>query len=166
MAEELFDVVDVNDEVIRVAGRREVHDNKLFHRSAHVLVYDEAGRLLVQRRGFNKECSPGLWDTSAGGHVSSGEDYKTAAERELTEELGLKSRRPIEYLLKMPADRNTGQEFVGVFSAVTDEVPVLQVSEVAAARWLEIGELKAWIKRDRSQFTTVFLKICTEVGLI
>ena len=166
MTEELFDVVDAKDEVIRVADRREVHDNKLFHRSAHILLYDDAGRLLVQRRGFNKECSPGLWDTSAGGHLSSGEDYETAAVRELAEELGVQSKHPIEFLFKLPADKNTGQEFVGVFSAATDEVPILQVSEVAAARWLEIDELKAWIKRDRSQFTTVFLKICSEVGLI
>ena len=166
MQEEMFDVVDANDELIRVADRREVHDNGLFHRAAHVLVYDEAERLLVQLRSFDKESSPGLWDTSAGGHVSSGEDYAAAAIRELREELGLESIAPLKPLFKLAATDNTGNEFVSVYSTTTNEVPVLQVEEVAAARWVTIEELKTWIKRDRSQFTTVFLKICAEIGLI
>ena len=166
MQEEMFDVVNADDEVLRVANRRDVHDNAWLHRAAHVLVYDESGRLLVQRRGFNKECSPGLWDTSAGGHVASGEDYEAAANRELEEELGIRSTSPVKFLFKLPADEYTGQEFVAVFSASTNEIPVLQISELAAARWITVDELKTWITRDRSQFTTVFLKICSEIGLI
>ena len=67
MHDEIFDVVNFDDEVIRSANRREVHENRWLHRASHVLVYDEAGRLLVQLRASTKECSPGLWDTSAGG---------------------------------------------------------------------------------------------------
>ena len=49
MQEEIFDVVDENDEVIRAAGRKEVHVERLMHRAVHILVFDEQGRLLVRR---------------------------------------------------------------------------------------------------------------------
>ncbi|MEM7468412.1 MAG: NUDIX domain-containing protein [Pseudomonadota bacterium] len=166
MVEEIFDVVDAQDNVQGAFGRQEVHAKGLFHRAVHILVRGEDGRILVQRRGFNKDCSPGLWDTSAGGHVASGEEYQSAASRELLEELGINCGGQLEFLFKLPAGVATGQEFVCVYQGVTAEVPYLQESEVAAARWVSREELNAWIKRDRSQFTPVFLKICEEVGLI
>ena len=166
MQEEIFDVVDENDEVIRAAGRKEVHVERLMHRAVHILVFDEQGRLLVQLRGFNKDCSPGLLDTSAGGHVSSGETYGQAAVRELQEELGICGADELEFLAKLPASEATGQEFVSIYKTTTSEIPILQQSELAAAVWVSLERLKAWIKRDRSQFTTVFLKICEEQGLI
>ena len=166
MNEEIFDVVDDNDNVVGTAGRLEVHREGLKHRAVHILVFDHQDRVLVQLRGFNKDCSPGMWDTSAGGHVDSQEDYQTAATRELAEELGVISEGPLEYLFQLPASENTGQEFIKVYKVMTGQVPILQASELAAARWVTKSELKAWIKRDRSQFTKVFLKICTEIGLI
>lgn len=166
MQEEIFDVVDSNDEVIRSAGRKEVHVERLMHRAVHVLVSDEQGRLLVQLRGFNKDCSPGLWDTSAGGHVASGENYAQAAARELHEELGIDGSGGLDFVTKLPASEATGLEFVSVYQTTTSAIPILQQSEVAAAVWVTRDRLKAWIKRDRSQFTTVFLKICEEIGLM
>ncbi|MGR8950748.1 MAG: NUDIX hydrolase, partial [Gammaproteobacteria bacterium] len=163
---EIFDVVNENDEVIGSADRREVHDRGLMHRAVHILVFDDSGRLLVQRRSFDKDCSPGLWDTSAGGHVECGEAYARAAVRELSEELGLRNPSALQFLLKLPAHEATAQEFVSVYKTTTAEIPILQESEVAAAKWVTIEELDIWIKRDRSQFTTAFLKICEEIGLM
>lgn len=166
MKEEIFDVVDEQDVVIGSAGRGQVHREHLKHRAVHVVVFDHQERILVQLRGYNKDCSPGRWDTSAGGHVDSGEDYDSAAARELSEELGVVSDKPLEYLFKLEANEDTGHEFIQVYKALTGQTPILQASEVAAARWVSKSELSAWIKRDRSHFTKVFLKICEEIGLI
>ena len=88
--DEIFDVVDESDRVIGRATRAEVHRNPgLIHRAVHILVFRPDGRLLLQRRSADKDIDPGLWDTSVGGHVDAGEDYLTAARRELSEELGL-----------------------------------------------------------------------------
>jgi isopentenyl-diphosphate delta-isomerase type 1 len=89
-ADEIFDVVDQADRVIGRATRAEVHRNPaLIHRAVHILVFRPDGRLLMQRRSAVKDIDPGLWDTSVGGHVDAGEDYLTAARRELSEELGI-----------------------------------------------------------------------------
>lgn len=96
MVEEYFDVVNERDEPIGRAARREVHARGLWHRAVWVLVFDRAGRIFLQKRSMKKDMSPGLWDGSCAGHVDAGEDYDTAAVRELGEELGLHVTTPLE----------------------------------------------------------------------
>lgn len=95
---ELFDIVDDDDRVIGTAPRRECHGNPaLVHRAAHVLVFNRAGQLLLQKRSPDKDIQPGKWDTSVGGHLDPGENYHEAAVREMHEELGL-SGLPLTFL--------------------------------------------------------------------
>lgn len=87
----MFDIVDAEDRVIGQAPRSRCHgDPSLVHRVAHVLVFDGAGRLLLQKRSAAKDIQPGRWDTSVGGHLDPGEDYLEAARREMEEELGIR----------------------------------------------------------------------------
>jgi len=95
---ESFDIVDDNDQVIGTAPRSECHGNPaLVHRAAHVLVFNRAGQLLLQKRSPYKDIQPGRWDTSVGGHLDPGENYLEAAVREMGEELGL-SGLPLTFL--------------------------------------------------------------------
>jgi len=95
---EFFDIVDDNDRVIGTAPRSECHGNPaLVHRAAHVLVFNRAGQLLLQKRSPYKDIQPGRWDTSVGGHLDPGENYLEAAVREMGEELGL-SGLPLTFL--------------------------------------------------------------------
>jgi len=88
--DELFDVVDEHDRVIGQAPRSRCHgDPSLVHRVAHVLVFNRRGELLLQKRALHKDVQPGRWDTSVGGHLDPGEDYRAAALREMEEELGI-----------------------------------------------------------------------------
>lgn len=87
---EIFDIVDEEDRVIGQAPRSRCHgDPSLIHRVAHVLVFDGADRLLLQKRAMTKDIQPGRWDTSVGGHLDPGESYLSAARREMEEELGI-----------------------------------------------------------------------------
>ena len=86
---EIFDVVNDRDEVIGSAPRNEVHRLGLMHRATHVLVFNSRGELFLQKRSQKKDRQPGLWDSSASGHVDKGETYDACAARELKEELGL-----------------------------------------------------------------------------
>ncbi len=90
MDEEIIEVVDGAGRVVGLATRKDVHaDPRLLHRVVHLLVFDGAGRLLLQKRSRGKETAPGRWDTSVGGHVARGEDVAAAVRREAREELGL-----------------------------------------------------------------------------
>ena len=90
MREEMLTQVTEEDAVLGPVARSRVHGNpSLIHRSVHVLVFDPAGRLLLQKRSLAKDTQPGKWDTSVGGHVGFGQSYEDAALREASEELGL-----------------------------------------------------------------------------
>jgi isopentenyldiphosphate isomerase len=115
---ELFCVVDEEDRVIGTATRGECHSNPLLiHRVAHVLVFTPAGGLLLQKRSPAKDIQPGKWDTSVGGHLNPGEDYQTAAYRELAEELGICGMK-LTYLYKYPLRNSTESENVATYKCV------------------------------------------------
>ena len=50
--DEIFDVVDSEDMVIGKASRLQVHNNDLMHRSVHILVFNSAGSLFLQKRAM------------------------------------------------------------------------------------------------------------------
>lgn len=69
--------------------RSEVHAQGLWHRTVHIWILDNGGQALLQQRSRAKENHPGLWDISSAGHIDAGETSLQAAQRELSEELGL-----------------------------------------------------------------------------
>lgn len=115
---EIFDVVDADDRVIGLATRTEVHAKKLFHRAVHILVFTPRGSVVLQRRSLDKDTCPGLLSTACAGHVDAGENYDTAAIRELWEELGIASDYAAKHLecvgIQAPSKAN-GNEFVRVY---------------------------------------------------
>lgn len=90
-AGELVDVVDDDDRVIDTVPRRQMRAERLQHRGVSIAVLSSDGRLLVHRRASTKDVWPAMWDIAAGGVVSAGEGYETAARRELAEELGVEA---------------------------------------------------------------------------
>lgn len=115
--DELFDVVDENDCVVGQAARAEVHRLGLFHRAVHIFVFDDGGNVILQKRSLAKDTAPGLFSTSCAGHVDSGENYDSAAIRELDEELGISAEaaKNLRFLFAMPPCEELGWEFIRVY---------------------------------------------------
>ena len=111
-------MVDADDTVLRAASRLEVHGNNLCHRAVHILIFNGLGEVFMQKRSRSKDRHALLWDSSAAGHVSAGEDYDFAAQRELEEELGVKLA--LEKVAKLPASPQTGQEFIWIYQGLSD----------------------------------------------
>jgi len=82
-------IVDEQNQFIKNTQRSEMRAQNLIHRASYIFVFSPLGALLVQRRTATKDVFPGYWDLAAGGVVDAGEDYQTAAVRELGEELGI-----------------------------------------------------------------------------
>lgn len=156
MAEEIFDVVDAQDVVVRQAPRAEVHRAGWRHRAAHVLVFNARGELYLQQRSLGKDMSPGLWDTSAAGHLDAGEAYDACAVRELGEELGIVPGTPPERLFKFDASPATGMEFCWVYRVVHDGPVVGQQSELRGGGWFFPEAVDAWVASRPGDFTEVF----------
>ncbi len=135
MSEEIFDVVNERDEVIGQQVRREVHRLGLKHRAVHVLVFNARDEIFLQKRSLKKDRQPGLWDSSASGHLDQGETYDACAGRELREELGLQPVRPPERLFKLAAGEETDQEFVWVYRCRSEGPFALHPEEIERGEW-------------------------------
>lgn len=156
MPEEIFDVVDEQDHIIDQRPRAEVHRLGLRHRAAHVLIFNRAGELFLQKRSYTKECSPGLWETTVSGHLSAGEDYATAAVRETAEEAGLALPDYPEFLFKLAASPETGWEFIQIYRYVTAEQVNLDPEESEDGGWFSPEYIEQWIAARPEEFSTSF----------
>ena len=135
--DEILDIVNECDEVVGRASRREIHQRRLLHRAVHVLLFDERNRIFIQKRSAAKDTFPLCYDSSASGHLHSGEDYDDCAVRELREELGLEIRRDqLTERFKIGACPETGWEFVRVYNVRGDFSPVIDTAEIIeGASW-------------------------------
>lgn len=151
---EVFDVVDSDDRVIGTATREEVHGNpSLVHRVAHILLFNSQGQLYLQKRALNKDVQPDKWDTSVGGHVDAGELYEAAAEREMSEELGV-SDVPLRRLYRYLHTNDYESEMVTTFLVTWDGAITPDPDEISTGRFWSLEEIRS---SDRAAFTPNFL---------
>ncbi len=153
---EMFDVVDENDRVLRSEPREVVHVNNFLHRAVHMLLFNRQGELLLQKRSMWKDRNPDRWDSSAAGHVDSGEDYLEAARRELREELGIEAPA-LEPIGRLTPCEQTGWEFIEIFKG-THEGPFHPAPlEVETAAFFKKDDVLRWAAAAPEDFSPVFL---------
>ncbi|MBI2813324.1 MAG: NUDIX domain-containing protein [Opitutae bacterium] len=154
--DELFDVVDESDRVTGQLPRREVHRLKLRHRAVHMLVVNRAGRMFLHKRSLRKDLFPGVWDSSAAGHVGAGEDYDGTALRELAEEIGCRPAMPPKRLFKIEAREETGQEFVWVYRVEAEGPFTLAPDEIERGGWFTVAEIDRWVAERPAELAPAF----------
>jgi isopentenyldiphosphate isomerase len=147
MTEEMIDIVNEKDEVVGVVPRTELSRKNQRFRAVRILVSDKAGNLLVQKRSKNKDIYPEMWEIGVAGTVASGENYETAASRELKEEVGLKEKIYFRFELKL----NPSQEraFYRVYACNCNGKIRLQKEEVDEARFLSHDDVKKMISKEK-----------------
>src|SRR5690606_21692591 len=97
-------------------------------RAVHVFIFNQAGELFLQKRSAWKDRHPGVWDSSAAGHLDAGEEYDACARREVREELGLEAT--VVPIARIPASENTGWEFVGLYRGQAEGPFKLPAAEI------------------------------------
>lgn len=151
-------VVDEHDTPIGEAPKEEVWQKGLFHRIVRIMLEDEQGRILLQRRSMQVESFPGYWDHSAAGHVDAGEDYDEAARRELQEELGVTDvtlHKVAIYRADTLFNGRPLHRFNALYKATINSAQPLklQKSEVGEARWFTLDEIKQFISKQSDKVT-------------
>jgi len=164
--DEIFDVVNDRDEVIGQSTRREVHARGLLHRAVHVLVFDRSGRVFLQKRSMAKDSAPGCWDSSCSGHLDAGEDYLTAAVRELGEEIGLQVAGPqvLTPLFRSEACADTGNEFVRVYRVESEGPFVLNPAEIERGAWFAPADVTRAIAERPAEYARSFRYLWGKLG--
>jgi 16S rRNA (adenine1518-N6/adenine1519-N6)-dimethyltransferase len=153
---EIFDVVDADDRVTGQASRHEVHRQKLLHRAVHIFVFNARGELFLQRRSRWKDTHPLRWDSSAAGHVNSGQTYDDTAPREVEEELGVIAA--VELIAALPPSRATGWEHVHLYRADHDGPFRLNPAELDGGGFFTFDQVERWTTARPQDFATGFLE--------
>src|SRR6185503_7625243 len=157
MSEEIFDVCNERDEVIGQNTRAEVHRLGLRHRAVHVLVFNSRGEVFLQKRSMTKDTFPGVWDSSASGHLDAGEDYDACAVREMREELGIVANCPPKRLFKIGACNETGQEHVWVYKYECEGPFCLHPEEIESGAWYNVDRLGELLRNRPQDFASALI---------
>jgi isopentenyldiphosphate isomerase len=154
---EIVDTVDENDVVIGQATRQEAHDRGLLHRAVHVLAFDRTGKLILQKRAGDKEFNPNRWTSAVSGHVTAGDAYDAAAEREVAEELQLSGPLNLNRVGRVRCDtanqqtRRACRTWTTVYTihlAITPTDIQPQVSEVTKVDSFPLSQVLAAIRGE------------------
>ncbi len=169
---EYFETFDDQGRPTGLAAREEVHARGLWHRSAHVFLFNGRGELYVQRRAAAKDLFPNRWDFSVGEHLVPGESFLQGARRGLDEELGVRDvpLEPLQGVHRFTCrivalgllDRELQQSFRGRYDGPVSPDPI----EVAEVETVALSDLAGWIRRARDDFTPWFLEELQRLDLL
>lgn len=143
---ELWDLYTADREKTdRTMIRGGEHPAGFYRIVVHVCIFNDQGQMLIQQRQPFKKGWSNLWDITVGGSAVSGDTSRSAAERELHEELGL----TIPFSDKRPAlTVNFPGGFDDIYLIEQNLNPAdlkLQYEEVQAAKWADCDEILAMI---------------------
>lgn len=163
--QELFINVNRRDRIIGYRTRYDCHHNKsLIHRGANLVIFDEHGRTLLQKRSMTKDIRPGYWQNAVGGHVAKGESYKQAILRELEEELGITA--PVRFYKKFIFAYADETEMESVYIAKNNGPFYPNQTEVDKVKFLSKDELRRNHSAGKLKLTELTEHIFKLVGYL
>ena len=158
MPEEMFDVVNEENEVIGQERRSVVHRTGAWHRGIHVCLFLPDGRMLIQTRSKSRHASPSTLDCSVSEHVKAGEEYDAASQRGMQEELGLDGI-PVTPVItfKMRYGENDN-EICRLYQGRLDDPSRVRFDpvEVESVSYASMEELQRWREEGARPFSRWF----------
>jgi isopentenyl-diphosphate Delta-isomerase len=142
-------LVDEADCEVGYLSKAQCHEGGgVLHRAFSLLIFNEAGELLLQQRAASKRLWPRYWSNSVCSHPRRAESMEAAIHRRLYEELGL--RCPLHFLFKFryQAQFDTAgaeHELCSVFIGRSTDPPGINRNEILAWRWISPEALQAEI---------------------
>lgn len=158
-ADERVILVDDEDRMTGTAEKLVAHRSGALHRAFSVMVWDSAGRLLLQKRHAGKYHSGGLWTNACCGHPRPDEDIAEAASRRLEEEMGFASPLTALGTIRYRAELDHGMiehELVHVFRGIHDGTIAPNSIEADGYQWCSPNAVRADIAATPQRFTVWF----------
>jgi isopentenyl-diphosphate delta-isomerase len=143
-----------------VMEKRAAHESPgHLHRAFSVLLFDETGRILLQRRAASKYHFAGRWSNACCSHPAETENLESTARRRLTYELGVDAALTVVGSFRYVAmddatglvEREDDTVLVGYVSSTVIAVP--DHSEVWSTRFISIPDLRDELRRSPNDST-------------
>lgn len=139
---ELFDLYDENRIKTGKTMERGNPEPEGFYRMVvHICIFNDSGKMLIQRRQDNKHSWSGMWDFTVGGSAVAGDTSLTAAIRETGEEIGIQLA-PHELRRVLTVQTKNVLDDIYIVNRNVDMSEVtLQAEEVAEVKWADVPEI-------------------------
>ncbi|RKX59078.1 MAG: NUDIX hydrolase [Thermodesulfobacteriota bacterium] len=151
---EYLEIIDENCNPIGILSRAEIHQKDFFHKSVHIFIFNKQGEIYLQKKSKIMDENPGLWSSSASGHVAVGETFLIAAQRELKEELSIKVK--LEEVLRIKPTEEGLKKCIVLFKGITGKIPKPNPIEIEEGRFFSIEEVNKLIQQKPEIFTPTF----------
>lgn len=162
--DELFVVVDSNDNVIGYRTRHECHqDANLIHRTVGIIIYDNNGKVLLQKRSQTKDMGAGLWGLSCAGHMKKGQSGKDTVQREMQEELGVDLA--VKFTDKFIVADEAETEMSYLFEAKSNGPFKPNSEEISDLKFFSPRELKLKTAKGEIQLTKCAYRSLQQAGV-
>ena len=161
-------LVDENDQPLATAPKLVAHRQGQLHRAVSVQLQDHQGRLLLQKRHIGKYHSGGLWTNTCCSHPRPGEMAINAAQRRLTEEMGIACPLLPLFSTRYRAELDHGMiehELVHVFGGRYEGEVRPNPAEADGFAWLTLQELTADVARAPDRYSVWFQIYLRDHGL-
>lgn len=157
-------VVDYDDNEIGMGEKIEVHKKGLLHRAFSVFLVN-GSKILLQKRNMTKYHSGGKIANSCCSHPCVGETTQAAAERRVTEELGViqTKLKEIGHIIYR-CDFGTGiteYEYDHIFIGFYDGQVLPDKNEIEEVYWQEIDLIKIDVAEHPEKYTCWFISAFT-----
>jgi isopentenyl-diphosphate delta-isomerase len=159
-------LVDERDNAIGVMEKMEAHQKGLLHRAFSIFLFNGNGEMLLQRRALSKYHSPGLWTNTCCSHPMEGETIDIAANRRLSEEMGMTCTmtKTFDFIYKAELDNDLIEhEYDHVFFGTTNQVPSINPDEVCDWKWMAVYDVYIDVQLNPTRYTEWFKIALPEV---
>lgn len=129
-------------------------------------IFDDRGRVLMQRRSMDRKLFPGYWD-AIGGHLEPGELIEECLEREIREETSMQLRQ-IFALVHRFEWRSDSSVIDLQFVCRADGTPVPEMGKVTELRWVDAAEIdviRDWLMPEMREGLLAALQYMKDTGL-
>lgn len=158
-------LVDTKDNAIGTMEKMEAHRIGALHRAFSIILFDDAGKMLIQKRSKEKYHSSGLWTNACCSHPLPGENITAATRRRLKEEMGIDLEPAFShtFIYKAPLDRDLVEHeldhvFVGQFSGI----PAVNEKEVEDWKYVDVDWLRQDMEHHPEAYTVWFKLIINQ----
>lgn len=152
-------LVDEHDRVVGTMEKLEAHRKGVLHRAFSVILFNDEGKLLLQKRSSNKYHSSGLWTNTCCSHPLPGETMDAAARRRLRQEMGI-DLQPVfshRFIYKAELDHELIEhELDHVYIGTFNGIPEINLNEVEDWKYVDLQWLKDDMQRNPSDYTAWF----------
>ncbi len=163
--EEQVVLVNERDMELGTMEKLEAHIQGKRHRAFSVLIFNDKGEYLLQKRANHKYHSGGLWSNTVCSHPRPAEAIADAGSRRLMEEIGLSANVEPTFFFEYRAELDNNlveHELDHVLCGKSNDTGVVNPEEVSELKFVEENALLKDMKQNPENYTAWFKIIMFE----